>query len=106
VQRRLAPVIRVEHLLLSKADPVDSLYIAFEMLQMFKDQPLRFAHRVATGDCLLWYDPSEVNTFNMIPHLRNTAKQTHLLLVALRFVANAKGALGLGTDKREQLKIR
>jgi hypothetical protein len=44
----LAPVIREEHSLFSKADSVDGLYVIFEMLQMFEDQPLRLAHGVAT----------------------------------------------------------
>jgi hypothetical protein len=40
---------------------VDGLYVIFEMLQVFEDEPLRLAHGVATGDFLLWYvrrDPS------------------------------------------------
>jgi hypothetical protein len=41
----------------------------------------------------------------MIPHLRNAAKRTHPLLIALRFVANADRALGLGKDERERLEI-
>ena len=66
---------------------------------------MRLAHGVATGDCLLRYDPSEVNAFDMIPHLRNAAKRTHPLIIALQFVANADWALGLGKDEREGPEI-
>ena len=101
----LAPVIREEHPLFSKTDPVDSLYVIFEMLQVFEDQPLRLPHGVATGKFLLQYDTSQVKTFNVISYLRNAAKGPHPLFVALRFVANADGALGLGDDKGEWLEI-
>ena len=43
--------------------------------------------------------------FHTIPHFRNAAKATHPLLVALQFVANTDGALGLGEDKKEWLEI-
>jgi hypothetical protein len=46
-----------------------------------------------------------MNAFDVIPHLRNTAEATHPLLIALQFVANADGALGLGKDEREWLEI-
>jgi hypothetical protein len=82
-KRRLAPVIRVEHPLLSKADSVDGLHVTFEMLQMLKDQPLRFTHGVAIRDHLLRYDTFQVNAFDVIPHLRNAAKATYPLLIAL-----------------------
>jgi hypothetical protein len=101
----LAPVIREEHPLLSETDPVDSLYVIFEMHQVVEDQPLRLAHGVVTGKCLLRIDTFQVNAFDVIPHLRNAAKGTHPLFVALRFVANADGALGLGEDEREWLEI-
>jgi hypothetical protein len=66
---------------------------------------LRLAHRVAAGDRLLRHKSSQVNAFDVISHLGNATKRTHPLLIALRFVANAEGALGLGTDERERLKI-
>ena len=77
----------------------------FEMLQAFEDQPLRLAHGVATRERLLRIDTFQVNAFHVIPHLRNAAKAPHPFLVALRFVANADGALGLGEDEREWLEI-
>jgi hypothetical protein len=46
-----------------------------------------------------------VNAFDVIPHLRNAAKATHPLLIALRFAANADRALGLGKDDRKWLEI-
>jgi hypothetical protein len=87
----LAPVIGEEHPLFSKAGLVDPLYVIFEMLQVFEDQPLRLAHGVVTGKFLLRIDSFQVNAFDVIPHFRNAAKATHPLLVALRFVANADG---------------
>jgi hypothetical protein len=48
--------------------------------------------------------PFEVNSFNVIHHLCRTAKRAHPLLIALRFVANTDGALGLGKDEREGLR--
>jgi hypothetical protein len=33
----LAPVIRKEHLLFSKTNLIDRLYVIFEMLQVFED---------------------------------------------------------------------
>jgi hypothetical protein len=101
----LAPVIREEHPLFSKTDLVDNLYVIFEMLQMFEDQPLRLAHGVVTGKFHLRIETLQVNIFHVIPHLRNAAKGPHPLLVALRLVANADGALGLGEDEREWLGI-
>jgi hypothetical protein len=50
---------------------------------MLKDQPLRFAHGVATFDPLLRIDTFQVNTFDVIPYLRNAAKATYPLLIAL-----------------------
>ena len=41
---------------INQADLVNDLYVVFEMLQIFEDQPLRLAHGVTTGDRLLWYD--------------------------------------------------
>lgn len=95
----------MEHPLLSKADSVDGLYVTFEKLQMLEDQPLRFAYGVATFDPRLRIDTFQVNAFDVIPHLRNAAKATHPLLIALQFVANADWALGLGKDEREGLEI-
>jgi hypothetical protein len=66
---------------------MDPLYVIFEILQVFEDQLLRLAHGVATGEHLLRIDTSQVNTLDVIPHLRNAAKATHPLLVALRCVA-------------------
>jgi hypothetical protein len=55
----------------------------FEMHQVVEDQPLRLAHEVATGERLLRIDTFQINTFDVIPHLRNAAKATHPLPVAL-----------------------
>jgi hypothetical protein len=44
--------------------------------------------------------------FDVILYFRNIAKIIYSLLVALRFVANADRALGLGEDEREWLEIQ
>jgi hypothetical protein len=104
-KRRLAPVAREEYPLLSETDLVDLLYVIFEMHQVVEDHPLRLAYGVVTGERLLRINTFQVNIFHVIPHLRNAVKVPHPLLVALRFVANADGALGLGEDEREWLEI-
>jgi hypothetical protein len=50
---------------------------------------------------LLRIDAFQVNVFDVIPHLRNTAKVTHPLLIALQFITNTDWALGLSKDERE-----
>jgi hypothetical protein len=63
-----------EHPSLSKADPMDSLYVIFEIQQVIENQPLRLAHGVVTGDHLLRHKLLQVNAFDVIPHLGNAAK--------------------------------
>jgi len=89
----------------AKLDAVHSLHMAFEMLQVLENKPLRLAHWVITLYLSVWVSSFEVNPFNVIHHLRRAAKRAHPLLKALRFVANADRALALGKDKREWLKI-
>jgi hypothetical protein len=72
------------------------LYMAFEMLHVFENKPLRLAHWVITLDLGEWVSSFEVNPLNVIHHLRRAAKRAHPLLIALRFVANADRALVLG----------
>lgn len=79
--------------------------MTFEMLQVFENKRLRLAHWVITLYLGVGISPFEVNPFNVIHHLRWAAKRAHLLLIALRFVANANRALALGKEKREWLKI-
>jgi hypothetical protein len=94
------------YLLRSKADSMDGLYVILESLQILENQlrRLRLAHGMATRERLLWYNSSQVNAGDVIPHLRNTAETTHPLLIALRFVANANGTLGLRKEERERLE--
>jgi hypothetical protein len=73
---------------------------------VFKNKPLRLVHGVVIFDPLLRINLLQVNTFDMIPHLRNAVKVTYPLLIALQFVANTDWALGLGKDERKRLKIR
>jgi hypothetical protein len=84
---------------------VDGLYVIFEMIQMLEDQPSGLAHGVATRDCRLRFDSSQVSPFDVIPHLRNAAKGTHPRLITLRFVADTDRALSLGKDEGERLRI-
>ncbi len=96
----------VQGRLWSKANSMDGLYVIFETLQVLEHQLRRlgFAQGMSTGEWVLWCDSLQVNSFNVIPHLRNAAETTHPLLIALRFVANAYRTLGLGKEEREWLE--
>jgi hypothetical protein len=88
-----------------KRDAVHGLYMTFEMLHVFENKPLRLARWGITLYPGLRISSFEMNPFNVIHHLRRAAKRAHPFFVALRFVPNADGALGLGEDKREWLQI-
>jgi hypothetical protein len=77
----------------------------FEILQVFENQPLKLAYWVIILHLSLQIFSFEVTPFNVIHHLRRAAKRAHPLLIALRFVANADGALALSKNKREWLEI-
>jgi hypothetical protein len=79
--------------------------MTFEILHVFENKPPRLARWVTTLYPSLRISSFEVLPFNMIHHLRRAAKRAHPFFVALRFVPNANGALGLGKDKREWLQI-
>jgi hypothetical protein len=79
--------------------------MAFEMLHVLENKPLRLARWVITLYLSVRISSFEVNPFNVIHHLRRAAKRAHPLLIALRFVANADGALALGKDKRKWLEV-
>ena len=81
------------------------LYVAFEMLHVLENKPLRLAYWVITLYLSVRISSFEVTPFNVIHHLRRAAKRAHPLLVALRFVANADRALAVAKDKREWLEI-
>lgn len=81
------------------------LYVAFEILQVYKNKPLGLARWVITLYPGVRISSFEVNPFNVIHHLLRAAKRAHPLLIALRFVANADRALVLGKDKREWLEL-
>jgi hypothetical protein len=100
----LALVVRGR--LWSKADSMNDLYVILESLQILENylRRLRLAHGMATRERLLWYNTLQMNSFNVIPHLRNAAETTLPLLIALRFVANANRTLGLGKEEREWLE--
>lgn len=85
---------------------MDDLDVIFEGLQILENElrRLRLAHGIATRERLLRYNTSQVNSFNVISHLRNAAETTHPLLIALRFVPNANRTLGLGKEEREWLE--
>jgi hypothetical protein len=75
--------------------------MAFEMLHVFENKPLRLARWVTTLYPGLRIFSFEVIPFNVIHHLRRAAKRAHPLFVALRFVSNAEQALSLATDEGE-----
>src|SRR3954447_22972798 len=89
----------------AKPDSVHSLHMAFEMLHVLENKPLRLARWVMTLYLSVRISSFEVNPFNVIHHLRRAANRAHRLLIALRFVANADRALALGKLKREWLEI-
>jgi len=81
------------------------LYVAFEMLHVLENKPLRLAYWVITLYLSVRISSFEVTPFNVIHHLRRAAKRAHPLLIALRFVANADRALVLGKLNREWLEL-
>jgi hypothetical protein len=78
----------------------------FEAFQVFENKPLRLTRWVITLYPGLQIFPFEMNPFNVIHHLHKAAKRAHPLLIALRFVTNTDGTLGLSKDEREGFKIR
>jgi hypothetical protein len=97
--------VRKEHSLPSETDSVDGQYVVFEMLQVFENKPLRLTRWVRTLYPRLRISSFEMNTFNVIHHLRRATKRAYSLFVALRFVSNTEWALSLtineGKDRRE-----
>jgi hypothetical protein len=79
--------------------------MAFEMLHVLENKPLRLARWVITLYLSVRISSFEVNPFNVIHHLRRAAKRAHPLLIALRLIINANRALALGKDKKEWLEI-
>jgi hypothetical protein len=79
--------------------------MAFEMLHVFENKPLRLARWVTTLYPGLRIFSFEVIPFNVIHHLRRAAKRAHPLFVALRFVSNAEQALSLATDDGENRRV-
>jgi hypothetical protein len=64
-------------------DAVHCLYVAFEMLQVFENKPLRLAHWVITLYLGVWISSFEVNPFNVIHHLRRAAKRAHPIWICI-----------------------
>lgn len=87
-------------------DAVHCLYMAFEILQVFENKPLRLTRWVTTLYFGLRIFSFEVITFNMIQHLRRAAKGTYPFFVAPRLVSNTKQALSLATDKEKDRSER
>jgi hypothetical protein len=83
---------------------VNREYIAFEILQVFENEPLRLACWITIFYPGLRILSSEVNPFNIIYYLCRAAKRAYLLFVALRFVSNTEQVLGLTTNKREDTR--
>jgi hypothetical protein len=75
--------------------------MVFEMLQVFKNKPLRLTRWVTALNPSLRIFPLQVLPFNMIHHLGRTAKRAYPVLVALRFVSNTEQTLSLATNEGE-----
>jgi hypothetical protein len=80
--------------------------MAFEMLHVLENKPLRLTRWVITLYLGVGVSSSDVNPFNVIHHLYRGAERAHSLLIALQFVANTDRALVLSKLKREWLEIR
>ena len=58
------------------------LYVTFEVLYVLENKPLRLARWVITLCLSVRISSFKVNPFNVIHHLRRTAKRAHPLLIA------------------------
>jgi hypothetical protein len=72
---------------------MNQLYVAFEILQLFENKPLRLAYWVKTLYLSLRISSFKVNVFNVIHHRHRAAKFAYPLFVALRFIPDAERAL-------------
>ena len=82
----------------SEIDLVNCCYMILKMNHVVKNQPLSLAYRMEANDSLLWWYFAQVNILNMVPHMRNTGKGTHPLLIWKPIVSNANNTLGLLAD--------
>jgi hypothetical protein len=64
--------------------------MAFEILHVFENKPLRLARWVITLYPSLWIFSFEVIPFNVIYYLRRAAKRAYPLFVALRLISNTE----------------
>ena len=84
-----------------KRDAVHGLYMAFEILYVFENKPLRLIRQVIILYLSLQIFSFKVIPFNVIYYLRRAAKRAYPLFVALRFVSNIEQALSLTIDEGE-----
>jgi hypothetical protein len=74
---------------------MDGFNMVFEMLQVFENESLRPAHRMKAVELLLWINPLQMGSLNMVTHLGNAAERAQPPLT------NTERALFLATDKGE-----
>jgi hypothetical protein len=75
--------------------------MAFEILYIFKNKPLRLIYWVIILYPGLQIFSFKVIPFNIIYYLQRAVKRAYLLFVALRFVSNTEQVLSLATDEGE-----
>jgi hypothetical protein len=75
--------------------------MAFEILHVFEDKPLRLVRGVTILDPGLRIFSFKVIPFNVIHYLCKAVKRAYPLFIALRFVANIEQALSLTIDEGE-----
>jgi hypothetical protein len=81
--RPFLPKAHERHSLCSEFDFVNELYVAFEMLQVFENEPSGLARWVTTLYPSFRVSSFKVNAFNVIHHLCRAGKSAHPLFIAL-----------------------
>jgi hypothetical protein len=88
----------------SEVDLVDRGHVILEMHHVIKRQPFSLAYRMVANDPLLCRYVAQMNTLNMVPHVRNAVKGTRSLLVWKPLVSDANNTLGLLADDRKFIR--
>jgi hypothetical protein len=89
-----------------KCNTVYGLYMAFEILYIFENKPLRLIYWVIILYPGLRIFSFKVIPFNIIYYFQRIAKRAYLLFIALRFVSNTEQVLSLTIDEGENRSER
>ena len=88
----------------SEVDLVDRGHVILEMHHVIEYQPFSLVYRMVANDPLLCCYIAQMNTLNMVPHMRNAVKGMHSLLVWKPLVSDTNNILGLLTDDRKFIR--